>query len=132
VSGPLLDRIDLHVEVPAVPFRDLATDERGEESAAVRERVIAARMRQMERYPGTRTYCNAQLRPSQLKKYCRLDGASRTLIEQGMTRLGLSARAYTRVLKVARTIADLEGNESIRAAHVAEAIQYRSLDRPVL
>ena len=132
VSGPLLDRIDLHVEVPAVPFRDLAADERGEESAAIRERVIAARMRQMERYTGTRTYCNAQLRPSQLKKYCRLDGASRTLIEQGMTRLGLSARAYTRVLKVARTIADLEGNESIRAAHVAEAIQYRSLDRPVL
>lgn len=132
VSGPLLDRLDLHVEVPAVPFRELAADERGEESSAVRERVIAARARQTERYDGTRTHCNAQLRPGQLKKFCRIDGAGRGLIEQAVARLGLSARAYMRILKVARTIADLEGSESIAVAHAAEAIQYRSLDRQIM
>jgi magnesium chelatase family protein len=132
VSGPLLDRLDLHVEVPAVPFRELAEDERGEESPAVRERVIAARARQTARYQGSRTRCNAQLRPGQLKKFCRVDGTGRMLIEQAVSRLGLSARAYMRVLKVARTIADLEGSESLAAAHVAEAIQYRSLDRLVV
>ncbi len=132
VSGPLLDRIDLHVEVPAVPFRDLATDERGEESVSVRERVIAARARQVERYHGSRAHNNAQLRPGQSRKYCRIDGPGRTLIEQAVARLGLSARAYMRILNVARTIADLEQRDSIAAEHVAEAIQYRSLDRQVL
>lgn len=132
VSGPLLDRIDLHVEVPAVSFRDLATDERGEESVSVRERVIAARARQVERYHGSRAHNNAQLRPGQSRKYCRIDGPGRTLIEQAVARLGLSARAYMRILKVARTIADLEQRDSIAAEHVAEAIQYRSLDRQVL
>ena len=132
VSGPLLDRIDLHVEVPAVPFRDLAADERGEESVSVRERVVAARARQVERYHGSRTHNNAQLRPNQLRKYCRIDGPGRTLIEQAVARLGLSARAYMRILKVARTIADLEQRDSIAAEHVAEAIQYRSLDRQVV
>ena len=132
VSGPLLDRIDLHVEVPAVPFRDLAADERGEESVSVRERVIAARARQVERYHGSRAHNNAQLRPGQIRKYCRIDGPGRTLIEQAVARLGLSARAYMRILKVARTIADLEQRDSIAAEHVAEAIQYRSLDRQVL
>jgi magnesium chelatase family protein len=132
VSGPLLDRIDLHVEVPAVPFRDLAADERGEESVSVRERVVAARARQVERYHESRARNNAQLRPGQLRKYCRIDGPGRTLIEQAVARLGLSARAYMRILKVARTIADLEQRDSIAAEHVAEAIQYRSLDRQVL
>ena len=132
VSGPLLDRLDLHVEVPAVPFRDLATDERSEESVAVRDRVLAARARQVERYQGTRTHSNAHLRSQQIKKHCRIDGPGHTLIEQAVARLGLSARAYMRILKVARTIADLEQKEAIAAAHVAEAIQYRSLDRRVL
>lgn len=132
VSGPLLDRLDLHVDVPAVPFRDLAADEGGEESAAIRARVVAARARQVERYQGTRAHSNAQLRPAQIKKHCRIDGPGCTLIEQAVARLGLSARAYMRILKVARTIADLEQKESIAAAHVAEAIQYRSLDRRVI
>ena len=132
VSGPLLDRLDLHVEVPAVPFRELAADERGEESATIRDRVMAARARQVERYHGTRTHSNAQLRPHQIKKHCRIDGPGRTLIEQAVARLGLSARAYMRILKVARTIADLAQKEAIAAEHVAEAIQYRSLDRRVL
>ncbi|TLY22423.1 MAG: ATP-binding protein [Nitrospirae bacterium] len=132
VSGPLLDRIDLHVEVPAVPFRDLAADERGEESASVRERVMRARARQVERYHGSRTHNNAQLRSAQIRKHCRIDGPGRTLIEHAVARLGLSARAYMRILKVARTIADLEQRDSIGAEHVAEAIQYRSLDRQVL
>jgi magnesium chelatase family protein len=132
ISGPLMDRLDLHVEVPAVPFRDLAADGRGEESAAIRERVIAARACQVERYKGAKTHNNAQLRPSQIKKHCRIDGPGRTLIEQAVARLGLSARAYMRILKVARTIADLEQKDSIAAEHVAEAIQYRSLDRRVI
>ncbi len=132
VSGPLLDRIDLHVEVPAVPFRDLAADEQGEESASVRERVMRARARQVERYHGSRAHNNAQLRPGQIRKHCRIDGPGRTLIEQAVARLGLSARAYMRILKVSRTIADLEQRDSIAAEYVAEAIQYRSLDRQVL
>jgi magnesium chelatase family protein len=132
VSGPLLDRIDLHVEVPAVPFRDLAADERGEESASVRDRVMRARARQVERYHGSRAHNNAQLRPGQIRMYCRIDGPGRTLIEQAVARLGLSARAYMRILKVSRTIADLEQRDSIAAEHVAEAIQYRSLDRQVV
>ncbi len=132
VSGPLLDRLDLHVEVPAVPFRELAADERSEESDTIRGRVLAARACQVERYQGTKAHSNAQLRPLQIKKHCRIDGPGRTLIEQAVARLGLSARAYMRILKVARTIADLEQKESIAAEHVAEAIQYRSLDRRVL
>jgi len=132
ISGPLLDRLDLHVDVPAVPYRDLAADGRGEESTIIRERVMAARSCQVERYKGSKTHSNAQLRPSQIKKHCRIDGPGRTLIEQAVARLGLSARAYMRILKVARTIADLEQQEAIAATHVAEAIQYRSLDRRVV
>jgi magnesium chelatase family protein len=132
VSGPLLDRLDLHVEVPAVPFRDLAGEERGEESPAILLRVIEARAIQTERYQGLRTYCNAQLRPAQIKKFCKIDTGGQSLIEQAVARLGLSARAYMRILKVARTVADLERSEPILPAHVGEAIQYRSLDRPVI
>ena len=131
VSGPLLDRLDLHIEVPAVPFRELATEDRGEASEGIRSRVIAARNIQTQRYQESRTHSNAQLRPGQLRKYCRLDGPGRDLIEQAVTRLGLSARAYMRIIKVARTIADLSGSGGISSAHVAEAVQYRSLDRPL-
>ena len=132
VSGPLLDRLDLHIEVPAVPFRDLATEECSEASEMIRSRVLAARSIQTQRYQESRTHCNAQLRPGQLRKYCRLDGDGRALIEQALRRLGLSARAYMRIIKVARTIADLSGSEGIDSSHLAEAIQYRSLDRPPL
>jgi len=131
VSGPLLDRLDLHIEVPAVPFRELATEDRGEASERIRSRVIAARNIQTQRYQESRTHSNAHLRPGQLRKYCRLDGPGRALIEQAVTRLGLSARAYMRIIKVARTIADLNGGGGISSAHVAEAVQYRSLDRPL-
>ncbi|MBI3609265.1 MAG: YifB family Mg chelatase-like AAA ATPase [Nitrospirae bacterium] len=129
VSGPLLDRIDIHVEVPAVPFRDLATDRVREDSTTIRNRVNRARILQQERYKSDGIYCNAQLRPRQLKKYCALDENSRKLIELAMAKLGLSARAYNRILKVARTIADLEAKERIESSHVSEAIQYRTLDR---
>jgi magnesium chelatase family protein len=129
ISGPLLDRLDLHIEVPAVPFRDLAADGQGEKSEAIRNRVIAARTLQIQRYRHSRVYCNAQLRPGQLRKYCQMDAAGRALVEQAVTRLGFSARAYMRIIKVARTIADVEGAEEIHTAHLAEAIQYRSLDR---
>jgi magnesium chelatase family protein len=132
ISGPLLDRLDLHIEVPAVPFRELSAEEEGEPSDAIRARVTDARAKQTERYQGTRTHCNAQLRPGQLKKYCRLDSAGRMLIEQAVGRLGLSARAYMRIIKVGRTIADLADSEMIFPAHLAEAIQYRSLDRQIL
>ena len=131
VSGPLLDRLDLHIEVPAVPFRELATEDRGEASEGIRSRVLAARSIQTQRYLESRTHSNAQLQPGQLRKYCRLDGPGRALIEQAVTRLGLSARAYMRIIKVARTIADLSGSGGISSAHVAEAVQYRSLDRPL-
>ena len=129
VSGPLLDRIDIHIEVPAVPFRDLALDGPREDSATIRKRVHNARTIQQKRFAHEGIYCNAQLRPRQLKKYCVLDSDSRRLIEMAMNKLGFSARAYNRILKVSRTIADLEKEEKIGPAHVSEAIQYRSLDR---
>jgi magnesium chelatase family protein len=129
VSGPLLDRIDLHLEVPAVPFGDLASERPRETSAQVRDRVARARALQQDRYKGDGLFCNAQLRPRLLKRYCEIDPDSRRLIEHAMVRLGLSARAYHRILKVARTIADLDLQERVLPAHVSEAIQYRNLDR---
>ncbi|MBI3994968.1 MAG: YifB family Mg chelatase-like AAA ATPase [Nitrospirae bacterium] len=129
VSGPLLDRIDIHVEVPAVPFRDLSVEHMKEDSTTIRQRVSRARVLQQERYKNDGIYCNAHLRPRQLKKYCALDEEGRKLIELAMNKLGLSARAYNRILKVARTIADLEAKERIEPSHVSEAIQYRTLDR---
>lgn len=132
VSGPLLDRIDLHLEVPAVPFGDLASDHPHEDSGAVRARVAGARAIQQDRYKGDGLFCNAQLRPRLLKRYCDISQESRRLVEDAMARLGLSARAYHRILKVARTIADLAGQERVSPGHVAEAIQYRSLDRRVV
>ena len=129
VSGPLLDRIDIQVDVRAVPYRDLASRASGESSAVLRSRVDRARQRQLERFRGRALYRNAQMTTRDLRQHCAVDHAAEHLLERAMDSLALSARAYTRILKVARTIADLEGTESITTAHVAEAIQYRSLDR---
>jgi magnesium chelatase family protein len=130
ISGPLLDRIDLHIEVPALEYRELSGQAApGESSAEIRERVNRARKVQEARYQGSGVFCNAQLNSKQLKKYCFLDEESSKLIEMATNNLGLSARAYDRILKVARTIADLDGENEIKSNHIAEAIQYRSLDR---
>jgi len=130
ISGPLLDRIDLHIEVPQVQFRDITSERTGESSAQIRERVIAARRRQQLRFKDKpRITCNARMGSRELKKYCVLDEATLELLKFAMGDLSLSARAYDRVLKVARTIADLAGSEKIVGDHISEAIQYRSLDR---
>jgi magnesium chelatase family protein len=130
ISGPLLDRIDLHIEVTPVPFSELSKAQSSEKSAAIRERVIKARQIQITRYKNeNQIHCNAQMRSSDLKKYCQLNEASNALLKNAMERLGLSARAYDRILKVARTIADLDVSANIETNHIAEAIQYRSLDR---
>jgi magnesium chelatase family protein len=130
LSGPLMDRMDLHLEVPIVPPRELRQDRPpGESSAPIRARVMAARARQPERFKKDGIYTNSHLGPRLLKKYCALDSAGRELLEQAMIRLGLSARAYGRIVRVARTIADLAGCDRIAATHLAEAIQYRGLDR---
>lgn len=129
ISGPLLDRIDLHIDVPAVKYRELADRADAESSATIAARVASCRELQLQRFRGTRTHCNAQMTPRQIKKFCEPDAAGHRLLEMVTDRLGLSARSYTRILKVARTIADLEASENIREQHLAEAIQYRSLDR---
>ena len=129
VSGPLLDRIDIHIEVTPVPFSELSAERPSEKSADMRERVITARRVQQERYAGRKIHCNAQMGSKELREICRIDAAGKALLEKAMDRLGLSARAYDRILKVARTIADLSGSPDIRTEHLAEAIQYRSLDR---
>jgi magnesium chelatase family protein len=132
VSGPLLDRIDIHVDVPAVRFKELSERggaPEGETSAAVRARVVAARGRQRERFKGSRVFSNAQMPSRLIRRHCHLDAECERLLEQAMTRQGLSARAYDRILKVSRTIADLEASAEIRSPHVAEAVGYRSLDR---
>ena len=130
ISGPLLDRIDLHIETFPIPYEELATKKPGEKSAVVRERVVKARMIQVERFadvPGI--HCNAQMTAKMIQKYCDLDAQCGLLLKNAMERLGLSARARDRILKVSRTIADLAGSENIQPEHLAEAIQYRSLDR---
>ena len=130
ISGPLLDRIDLHIEVPAVKFREISNDGTGEKSAQVRERVVAARKRQQERFKDKpKITCNARMGSRELKTYCALTEPTMELVKFAMSDLNLSARAYDRILKVARTIADLAGSENITGDHVSEAIQYRSLDR---
>ena len=130
ISGPLMDRIDLHVEVVPVAYRDLADKHQGESSAAVRERVIKARKIQEERYAEYPTiHANAQMTSQLIQEYCDLDEACRNMLKNAMNRLGLSARAYDRILKVSRTIADLDDSAHIQAGHLAEAINYRSLDR---
>ncbi|MDA8099087.1 MAG: YifB family Mg chelatase-like AAA ATPase [Nitrospiraceae bacterium] len=131
VSGPLMDRIDLHIEVPAVKFREIADDRQSEPSTSIRERVTRARMVQQKRFFRDGIYANAHMKPRHLRKYCKIDEACTNLMEAAMDRLGLSARAYNRILKVARTIADLDGSDGISSSHISEAIQYRSLDRRV-
>ncbi len=130
ISGPLLDRIDLHIEVPAVEYRDISSDRDEERSVPIRERVMKARQRQQERFQKDRkTTCNARMGPRQIKQHCKLSPESQELIRMAMTELNLSARAYDRILKVSRTIADLNSSESIATEHVSEAIQYRTFDR---
>lgn len=129
MSGPLLDRIDIHIEVPAVPYKELSTDYVGEKSEEIRKRVVAARGIQLERFRQDRIYSNGQMKTRHIKKYCGLKPDAQSLLENAMQKLGLSARAYTRVLKLSRTIADIEMSEDLHSHHVSEAIQYRSLDR---
>ncbi len=129
ISGPILDRIDLHIEVPSVKYEQLRMEGESEKSSAVRERVLLARQIQLNRLPGEGVYSNSQMKPKHLKKFCRLDDAAQSILDRAVRQLGLSARAYHRILKVARTIADLEAAENIHSVHLLEAIQYRSLDR---
>ena len=130
ISGPLLDRIDLHIEVPQVKFREISGDRTGETSAQIRGRVVAARRRQHERFANKpKITCNARMGSRELKKFCELDEGTKELLQNAMADLNLSARAYDRILKVARTIADLAASEKISSDHISEAIQYRSLDR---
>ncbi|MCF8268148.1 MAG: YifB family Mg chelatase-like AAA ATPase [Ignavibacteriales bacterium] len=130
ISGPLLDRIDIHIEVPAVKYQDLSSVSSGEPSAQIRERVVKARDVQIKRFAGNKNiFNNADMGTKEVRQYCKLDKAGEDLLKMAMTRLGLSARAYDRILKVSRTIADLEYSEKILPQHISEAIQYRSLDR---
>jgi len=130
ISGPLLDRIDIHIEVTPVPFEKLSDDRKGETSVEIRKRVTTARKIQTKRFKESdMVHYNAQMNTKQIRKHCVLDDASKQLLKTAMERLNLSARAYDRILKVARTIADLEGVEAVNGSHIGEAIQYRSLDR---
>lgn len=131
VSGPLLDRIDIHIEVPAVPYKELSTEYSGEKSESIKERVVKARNLQLERFGRDKIYCNGQMKTRHIKKYCKLKPDAQTLLETAMHKLGLSARAYTRILKLSRTISDMEGSDEIQSHHISEAIQYRTLDRGV-
>jgi magnesium chelatase family protein len=126
---PLLDRIDIHIEIPKVKFQDMISEGEEECSSAIRERVCKAREIQWKRFKGRKIFCNSQMGPRELKKFCKLDSKSLDLMEIALQRYGMSARAFDRILKVARTIADLEGRENIEATHISEAIQYRILDR---
>ncbi len=125
ISGPLLDRFDIHIEVPRVEYEKLTSDRSGEPGEIIRQRIIAARERQLARFNGTALTCNADMTPAHIREFCVLDDAGKSLMRTAMTQLGMSARAFHRVLKLGRTIADLAGAENIQAAHLAEAIQYR-------
>ncbi|MFQ5846359.1 MAG: YifB family Mg chelatase-like AAA ATPase [Candidatus Methylomirabilales bacterium] len=129
ISGPLLDRIDIHIEVPPLRYRDMTTETAGEASTVIRERVRRGRQLQADRFRKSKIFCNAAMSPKQVRRYCQVTAEGQHLLETAMERLGLSARAYDRILKVARTITDLADEETIRPEHIAEAIQYRSLDR---
>lgn len=129
ISGPLLDRIDIQIEVPAVKYKELRHQTASEDSTTIRTRVNCTREIQLRRFDGRTLFCNAQMSSRDIRKFCQLEATGEKLLEQAMSRLGLSARAYTRILKVARTIADLAGEEQVKGPHVAEAIQYRALDR---
>ena len=130
ISGPLLDRIDIHIEVTPVPFDKLADDRKAESSVEIRKRVTAAREIQTKRFENVENiHYNAQMSSKLIREFCALDEQSKELLKTAMERLNLSARAYDRILKVARTISDLDNSENIISQHIAEAIQYRSLDR---
>ena len=129
VSGPLLDRIDIQIEVPGLRYQELASKDAGEPSSAIRSRVNQARAIQLQRFDKSKLHANAQMGTREIKRYCAVKEDAERLLETAINKLGLSARAYSRVLKVGRTIADLAGAENIEASHIAEAIQYRSLDR---
>jgi len=129
ISGPLLDRIDIHIDVPAVKYAELRGGEAIERSAQIRERVKAARQVQVQRFCGVGLSANAQMNTRQVRRHCALDEAGEKLLERAITHMGLSARAHDRILKVARTIADLDGVGQIQSKHLAEAVHYRSLDR---
>jgi magnesium chelatase family protein len=130
ISGPLLDRIDIHIEVPAVKYKDLSSVQKSESSSDIRKRVVSARNIQTKRYADSEhIYNNADIGSKEVREYCRLGDDASKLLKMAMTKLGLSARAYDRILKVSRTIADLEYSNGILPNHVSEAIQYRSLDR---
>lgn len=130
ISGPLLDRIDIHVEVPAVKYNELSSKKTGEQSSVIRQRVVHARTMQAERFKGLKgLYSNADMESKEIKEFCQIDQAGADLLKMAMSKLGLSARAYDRILKVSRTIADLHQSTDIRSEHLSEAIQYRSLDR---
>jgi magnesium chelatase family protein len=131
ISGPLMDRIDLHIEVPAVHYKDLSAREVGRSSKDILDQVKKARNIQAERFHKMKIFKNADMGSRQIRKFCTIDAASEALLEKGMDRLGFSARAYSRILKIARTIADLSESIDIKSDHVAEAIQYRSLDRRI-
>ena len=132
ISGPLLDRIDIHIEVPSVRYKDLTAKSTGEPSKSIKVHVEGARNVQKERFGDSHVNCNAQMTNRQIKEFCPLDKDSHRLIEMAIDKLGLSARAYTRILKVARTIADLEEEKNIQSHHISEAIQYRTLDRKMI
>jgi magnesium chelatase family protein len=121
----MLNRIDIHIEVPRVDYDKLSSDRLGEPSASIRERVQAARQRQLERFVGINIVCNADMRVAEVRKFCKLDETGDSLVRAAMSQMNLSARAYHRTLKLARTIADLAGSDQIQAPHVAEALQYR-------
>jgi len=132
ISGPLMDRIDIHIDVPAVNYKELrGSDSKAESSAQIRERVLRTRELQLNRFAaaGERIYANAQMGPRQIRAYCELGSDSERRLERAMQQQGLTARAHDRILKVARTIADIEANPNIESKHIAEAIQYRTLDR---
>ena len=131
ISGPLMDRIDIHMEVPPVPFRNLSSGENGQSSSEILEKVKKAREIQHNRFQRMKIHTNADMSSRHTRQFCTLDSESNDLLEKAMDRLGLSARAHSRILKISRTIADLENSPDIRAQHVAEAIQYRSLDRRI-
>ena len=129
ISGPMLDRIDIHIEVPAVTYEELSTKAPGEPSESIRKRVIAARKLQLERYRNEGIYKNADLTSPMVKKYCPLSPEAEQLLQQSFDKLNLSARAYYRILKVARTIADLANSEQLELAHITEALRYRNQEK---
>ncbi|TET93909.1 MAG: ATP-binding protein, partial [Desulfobacteraceae bacterium] len=132
ISGPLMDRIDIHVDVPSVLFRDLTGTSQGQSSFDISERVINARNTQENRFHKTKIHTNAMMNSRQIRRFCQIDDKSNSLLEMAMEKFALSARALSRILKISRTIADLAGSQDIEQIHIAEAIQYRSLDRKLI